>query len=166
LVFAQEDIMTRMKVAIVAIVTLALAGCLDGSGPKQTIGTLGGAAGGALIGSQIGGGKGKLAAVAVGALLGAYAGGELGKSLDRADRLYAERNAQQTLETAPIGQTSGWTNPDSGHSGTITPTRTYQTASTGPCREYTQTVNIGGQTEQAYGTACRQPDGSWKVINQ
>ena len=26
-------------------------------------------------------------------------------------------------------------------------------------------VNIGGKTEQAYGTACRQPDGSWKVVN-
>jgi surface antigen len=158
--------MTRIKVVIVAIVTLALAGCVADSGPKQTVGTLGGAAGGALIGSQIGSGRGQLAAVAVGALLGAYAGSEIGKSLDRADRLYAERNAQQTLETSPIGQTSGWRNPDTGHSGSITPTRTYQTASAGPCREYTQTVNIGGQIEQAYGTACRQSDGSWKVVNR
>jgi surface antigen len=152
--------------ALVVIAVLALAACESGAGTKQTIGTLGGAAGGALIGSQIGSGSGQLAAVAIGTLLGAYAGSEIGKSLDRADQLYAERNAQSTLETAPTGQTSTWRNPDSGHSGSITPTRTYQTATTGPCREYTQTVNIGGQTEQAYGTACRQPDGSWKIVNQ
>jgi len=25
-------------------------------------------------------------------------------------------------------------------------------------------IAIGGQQQQAYGTACRQPDGSWKII--
>jgi len=25
-------------------------------------------------------------------------------------------------------------------------------------------VIVGGQEEQAYGTACRQPDGSWKIV--
>ncbi|RZJ46716.1 MAG: DUF4271 domain-containing protein, partial [Flavobacterium sp.] len=33
-----------------------------------------------------------------------------------------------TLERAPTGQTVNWTNPDSGHSGSITPTKTYQNA--------------------------------------
>lgn len=33
------------------------------------------------------------------------------------------------------------------------------------CREYTKTVRIGGRTEQAYGTACYRPDGSWEIIN-
>jgi surface antigen len=27
-------------------------------------------------------------------------------------------------------------------------------------------VTIGGKAESAYGTACRQPDGTWKVIDQ
>ena len=30
------------------------------------------------------------------------------------------------------------------------------------CREFQRTVTIGGKTETAYGTACRQPNGSWK----
>ena len=47
----------------------------------------------------------------------------------------------------------------------MTPTRTFQTASGQPCREYQQTVTIGGKTEEAYGTACRQPDGTWKIVN-
>ena len=32
------------------------------------------------------------------------------------------------------------------------------------CREYTQTLKIGNALQQAYGTACRQPDGSWQLI--
>lgn len=34
------------------------------------------------------------------------------------------------------------------------------------CREYqTQTV-VGGQVQPSYGTACQQPDGSWKIVSQ
>ena len=32
------------------------------------------------------------------------------------------------------------------------------------CREYTKTVNIGGRSERAYGTACYKPDGSWEIV--
>jgi uncharacterized membrane protein YgcG len=31
------------------------------------------------------------------------------------------------------------------------------------CREFTETVTIGGQPQQAVGQACRQPDGSWQI---
>ena len=33
------------------------------------------------------------------------------------------------------------------------------------CREYTKTLNIAGQIQQSYGTACMQPDGSWQIVN-
>lgn len=33
------------------------------------------------------------------------------------------------------------------------------------CREYTQPVIVGGRKVSSYGTACQQPDGSWKIIN-
>ena len=32
------------------------------------------------------------------------------------------------------------------------------------CREYRTTADIAGKQQQVYGTACRQPDGSWKVV--
>ena len=32
------------------------------------------------------------------------------------------------------------------------------------CQEYTKHVTIGGQSETIYGTACRQPDGTWDVV--
>lgn len=153
--------MKIIKIASAGLIALGLAACQD-AGPKQTIGTLGGAALGGLVGSQIGGGTGQLAATAAGALLGAYLGSEIGKSLDKADQLYAERAAGQALES---NQPAQWSNPDSGNSGTIAPTRTYQTAQGEYCREYQQTVTVGGESQQAYGTACRQPDGTWRIVN-
>ena len=144
---------------------LSVSACNQNAGDKETLGGLGGAAVGGLAGAQIGSGSGQLAATAVGALLGFFIGSEVGKSLDKADQLHAERAAGQALETNPTGETSSWSNPDSGNSGTITPTRTTYTDSGQPCREYQQTVTIGAETQQAYGTACREADGSWRIVN-
>jgi len=157
--------MKRRVIVIFTASALALGACAQDSGQKQTAGTVLGGVGGAVIGSQFGGGTGQLIAVAAGTLLGAFAGSEIGKSLDKADRLEAERTSHQALETNPTGQASTWRNPDSGNYGTVTPTETFRKADGQYCREYTQTVNVGGKTETAYGTACRQPDGTWKIVN-
>ena len=67
----------------------------------------------------------------------------------------------------PIGQGISWNNPQSGHSGVIVPVRDgYDNTSGAYCREFDQKVTIGGQTQSAYGTACQQPDGSWKIVQQ
>lgn len=151
----------------IGLVALTLTGCVsDQLSNKQTWGTLLGAGGGALAGSQIGSGKGQLAAVAVGTLAGAFLGGEVGKSLDRADRLALERTTQDTLETAPSGRPMRWSNPDSGHSGTVVAEPAYKGSGGRYCREYQQTVLIGGEAQSAYGTACRQPDGSWQIAGR
>lgn len=157
--------MKLQKTAVPIILALALGACQEGQFNKQTGGTLIGAGLGALVGSQIGSGGGQLAAVAIGTLAGAYLGSEIGKSLDRADKLAMRQTSQSALETAPTHQVSTWRNPDSGHSGTITPTRTYQSSGGQNCREYTQTVTIDGRTETIRGNACRQYDGTWKVAN-
>lgn len=167
--------MKLMKVGAVVAAALALAACTQGpggqtetplGGTKQTVGTLLGAGTGAFVGSQIGSGTGKLAATAIGGLLGAFLGSEVGKSLDRADQQYMQQSTQRSLEKVPDGQSSSWVNPNSGHSGTVVPVKTYQTGPDQFCREFQQTVTVGGQTQQAYGTACRQPDGSWKIVSQ
>ena len=33
------------------------------------------------------------------------------------------------------------------------------------CREYTKKILVDGKEEQAYGTACLQDDGSWRIMN-
>lgn len=155
-------IFTRLTAALLGLSLLSA--CAQDAGQKQQVGTLLGAGLGALAGAQIGGGKGRLAAVALGTLAGAYMGGEVGKSLDKADRMQLQRTTQDSLEYNKTGQASSWSNPDSGHGGTVTPTRTVQTADNTPCREFESTVRIDGREETATGTACRQPDGSWRVV--
>ncbi|MDH3281967.1 MAG: RT0821/Lpp0805 family surface protein [Gammaproteobacteria bacterium] len=66
------------------------------------------------------------------------------------------------LEYNRTGQPTTWQDPDTGHTVTTAPVRTHMT-SAGPCREYITSVIIGGQEQQAYGTACRQNDGSWRL---
>jgi surface antigen len=154
--------MRKFMMILTAVSFLALTGCTD-SGPKQTFGTLGGGALGGLAGSQIGSGSGRLVAVGVGTLLGAVAGSEIGKSLDRADRLAANNAAQQSFN-APVGEEIRWNNPDSGNRGSVVTTRDGHRSNGQYCREYQQKVVVGGKTENAYGTACRQPDGSWEVV--
>jgi len=157
----------RIRTVCVVAAALLLGACARGDypGPKQSVGTVGGAVLGGLAGSQIGDGQGRLWATGAGAVLGALAGSEIGKSLDRADRLHLARTTQDSLEHSRTGTTSRWENPDSGHHGTVTPVETYQRADGRYCREFQQTVTIGGRTERAYGTACRQPDGSWEVVS-
>lgn len=148
-----------LKIAAVGVIMLSLAAC-QSMGPKGTVGALGGAAAGGLLGSVLGGGA---AGIAAGVLMGGLLGGAVGDSMDQADRRYAAQTANRSLETVPTGGSSGWNNPDNGHSGTFTPTRTYQTRSGQYCREYQQTVTVGGRQQSAYGTACRMQDGSWQV---
>ncbi len=152
------------SIRILAIAALALAaGCTSSSGPKETGGAIIGGVGGAVIGSQIGDGTGQIVATAAGALLGSWLGAEIGASLDRADQAMAEQSAQRALEYNPDGQASSWDNPNTGHSGYTTPTNTYQQSGTN-CREYQTAVVIDGRTQTAVGTACRQPDGTWRIV--
>lgn len=151
------------SIAIATISALALSACQTG-GTKQTVGGLGGAVLGGLAGSQIGGGSGRLWATGAGAVLGALLGSNIGASLDKADQMYAER-AADSAHTAPVGETISWNNPDSGHHGTVTPVRDGTSANGRYCREYRNTVYIGDQPQEAVGTACRNPDGTWQVVN-
>ena len=151
------------SVLLVTVFALALSGCQTGSmGAKESVGTVGGAIAGGLIGSRFGGGAGKLVAVGAGTLLGAFVGREIGSSLDKADHQYAEQ-ASQRAYAAPIGERVVWNNPQSGNSGTVVPVRDGYTPAGSYCREFQQTIVVGGRSEQAFGTACRQPDGSWKI---
>lgn len=158
----------KMKVTHVAAILLVLLGgaCETDRGQKEIAGALVGALAGGLLGAQIGGGKGQLAATAVGTLLGAYLGSKVGQSLDRADRIHAERTAQTSLRSSASGRPSAWSNPDNGHKGTFTPVNRYRSADGLSCRDYEQTVTIDGRTETITGTACRGSDGEWRVVNQ
>jgi surface antigen len=157
--------MIKKSVLVLVVVSLVMVGCAPyGHGPKEQQGTFIGAASGALLGAQVGSGQGRLVAVAIGTLAGALLGQDVGRTLDKADRMAMQQNAQYALEHAPTNTSTTWRNPDSGNAGALMPVETYQSKSGEYCREYRQTVSIGGQRQEAYGTACRQPDGNWKII--
>lgn len=151
--------MKRLIVVIVAATAVALAGCQNMR--KEDTGALAGAAVGGAVGHNFGSGSGKALATFAGAVLGAFAGSNIGRRLD----VYDEQQAQRALEYNRTGDSTSWVNPDSGKQVTFVPTETYQRDSGQYCREYQTQVEVGGRVEEAYGTACRQPDGSWQIVN-
>lgn len=147
---------TRFKAA--AVLVSLLAACSN-QPTKQDIGTITGGVLGGVLGAQVGGGSGRDVAIIAGTLAGAYLGSAVGKSMDETDRM----RMAHAMETNQTGRSSTWRNPDTGNTYTVTPTRTYETAS-GPCRDFTTKAIIGGKEESIYGKACRQSDGTWKTM--
>jgi surface antigen len=145
-----------------ASVAALLAACAVDAGPKEAGGAVVGGVAGGLIGSTIGDGKGQVAATLLGASLGAIVGGAVGRELDDQDRDRAYFAAQAALAD---GEPEEWQNPESGHRGRFTPTRSYYNSKRVHCRDFEHRVWIEGEPEIVEGTACQQADGSWRVVS-
>lgn len=156
--------MKYLKILLLVSI-LATAGCASQSyrGEREVTGGLIGAALGGLLGAQFGSGTGQLAGTAAGVLVGALLGSEVGRSMDDVDRMRANEAVLRS-QSVPLGEQITWNNPESGNYGAITPTRDGYTESGNYCREFYQTITIDGKTEDAYGVACRQPDGKWRIV--
>lgn len=155
--------MFNSRIISSVLAAFLLAACAEGQ-EKQSLGTIVGAGLGALVGSQVGSGKGQWVGIAVGALAGGWMGSELGQQLDEADKMKAEQAAQDALEFNKSGQASLWRNPDSGNSGSTTPTNTMKKEGQ-DCRDFESTITVNGKTEPSKGRACRQPDGTWRIVS-
>src|SRR5262245_40614380 len=154
------------KVMSASVVLAVAAGCASSGGSgitKEQGGTVLGALGGAAIGAAAG--DGKWWAIGAGALVGGLVGNRVGNYLDERDQQQAYSTANYALDNNKDGQTATWSNPQNNTGGYTTPTDTYQTASGGTCRTYQTGVSAGGQNQSGTGTACRQPDGTWKLMN-
>ncbi len=127
---------------------------------QEVLGALLGGAAGAAVGSQIGKGDGKTAAIIGGTIVGLIVGGSIGRSMDAID----QNCVGQALEHAGDGETIYWNPRQDDARYKVTPVRTYQVADGRYCREYTTTATVGGRVQEAYGKACRQPDGSWQIV--
>ena len=154
-------IRTRRDTILGLALLLLLAGCQGQQmGISTGVGGIGGATAGGLLGAALGGGS---TGIASGVLLGGLLGAGVGQALDQRSQQMQSQTVARALETAPVGTPSTWTNPDNSTQGSITPTRTFQNQSGAYCREFQQSIVVGGQTQQATNTACRQPDGSWRT---
>jgi len=153
------------RVAAASCVVVLLAGCADtGFGPREGVGTVVGAVAGGLLGSQFGSGSGQVIAAATGAAIGALLGNEIGRRLDEADRQRAWKAQYSALEHGRTGAPVNWDNPDNGNRGEVVPGPAY-TVNNSACRDYTHTVYIDGKPQTVRGTACREPDGTWRAVS-
>ena len=74
------------------------------------------------------------------------------------------RNSNEALNRNADGETSGWSNPKTGASGTATPLKTF-TQKGMKCREIQYTNHAGGFNGGGTFTQCRVASGEWKILN-
>ena len=132
------------------------------AGQNESLGTFSGAAIGGVIGNQFGHGGGRVAATATGALAGGFIGNRIGASYDHPPRVSpgAYYYPYETSYYYPNTYVPNYVAPPA-------PPPTYvDDHSGGYCREYSEPVRIGDRVQESYGTACLQPDGTWRVIDQ
>lgn len=139
-----------------AVLAAGLVGCTPGHNVPGA--TIAGTAAGGLLGAALFHGSGAWIGILGGALIGGVIGNFVGNKMDQQDRV----NMANAVTTTPVGQQATWTNSHD-VTYTVRPVRQYHRHNR-YCREYQTTVTVGGKVRRAYGTACRQPDGQWKIV--
>lgn len=142
----------RMVLAVASSALLAACGA--------TTSRTGGAGG--LLGASQSASSGKVAATIIAAMNGGLVGGTVGTGLSEQEKRSALEAEYKALEYTASGQKVAW-HGESGHSGEVVAAQPYRVGSQ-DCRQYTQTVVIGGASSTARGTACRNADGSWTPL--
>lgn len=147
----------------VALMSISLVACSTNTQKENTaIGAVGGAVVGGLAGSLVGGGTGQVIAIGAGAIIGALVGGTIGHSMDSSD----QSKTYYTLDHNGKNRSTTWTNTKNGTTYTVTPvSKRFTVNGNHNCRKFRTSAMVDGKTENMYGVACRQADGSWKSVN-
>lgn len=139
---------TKLATVVLGASLIAGAGCATESGTGAAVGAIGGG----VIGGALGG--------STGLVLGAAAGGLLGYGVGRTVEEDNRRRMEYALEAnRPVT----WQNPDTGYRYTVVPTQTMYERGR-PCREFRMEAEFREGPRDVYGTACRDPDGVWRVV--
>jgi hypothetical protein len=147
------------------IVALGVAGLIaaaapaQAGGPNETLGTIIGAAGGGLIGSQIGRGPGKAAATVAGIAVGAAIGNGIGRDADRAGPGPVYVHERWRHHRDPYWAGYAYAEPAPVY---VEPAPVYvERPRCGPVAEQ---VYVNGWPRTIYRTACLQADGTWRIV--
>jgi surface antigen len=141
-----RNFMRQACLIATAVATLFLAGCAGGSSNRVT--------------SSLGFEPARTAATESTGGLVSQAGVELSRN-EIAAALAAE---QRALETAQAGQPVEWQGSSAGRGGTVIAAQPYRVGSQ-DCRPYSHIVKSSGPARSMRGTACRNADGSWTLLN-
>lgn len=85
------------------------------------------------------------------------------QNMTKEDLALLQKNSNEALSRNADGETSGWTNPKTGASGTATPLKTF-TQKGMKCRLVRYTNHAGGFNGGGEFTLCRQSGGAWKIV--
>lgn len=151
-------------IAALVAASLLTSACSGDADRRVDGGTIAGAVAGGLIGGAVGRGAGGVFAGAlVGTVVGGIIGNELARGMNERDRRIAAEAELDALERGEDGVRRSWRGSDEGYRGDVVPGRRYRRGRA-DCRDYTHTVFIRGREEVLRGTACREPDGSWRAV--
>lgn len=135
--------------------------CRDKPDPA---GILAGAIIGGLIGNAIDDDHGRGGTIA-GVIIGGALGATLTRDMDCEDQSYAYRTYYNGFNSGRPGSVYSWRNPRNGHRGDLRIGGYYNDPGGFRCTTFTQTIYIDGRPREGRGRACRQPDGSWAIVN-
>ena len=152
--------MRFIRLAAVVALSLGVVACDN----KQDTGLAVGAVAGGLLGNTVGKGTGKVFATVGGAVIGGIVGSSIGRSMDQQDKMLAQQAELAALEKGQSGVATPWRNPENQRHGMVVPGRPYRMGEQ-DCRDYSHTIYVSGQPETIRGTACRNPDGSWRNVS-
>lgn len=128
-------------------------------------GVIAGALIGGLLGNAAGRGGGKTGATVAGVIVGGAVGAGLTKRLDCDDRSYAYKTYYDGFNSGRSNSNWQWDNPQNGHYGDFRVREYYNDSAGFRCATFTQQIYIDQQPEVSSGRACRQPDGTWAIVN-
>ena len=181
------------RVARLAAVAVAVAGCGTGENGRSALerpGLAPGAALGGFTGAAAGGtaswGAGGMI---LGALFGSYLGPRVAEEEGSKSQIggpirlgsieicfqnacVAEEDSYRYSESTyksflnePVGSRTSWRNPETGSHGTTTITRAFTRADGSQCKAFTQSVVLKSEQRDVDGAACRADDGTWTVVD-
>ena len=179
----------KLLIGAALVSGLMAVGSTPGQAGNELLGGLLGGAAGAGVGGLLGGGKGAAIGGILGLGVGALGANRLSKDDEPEERAYVAPPpayqsgyaappppAYQQGYAAPAPQyQQGYAPPppppqyQQGYAPPAQPAQPAPAATaaydTSYCREYTNTTMIDGQEQVTHGLACRQPDGSWRIVN-
>ncbi|HEV2673529.1 MAG TPA: hypothetical protein VGV37_03240 [Aliidongia sp.] len=85
-------------------------------------------------------------------------------TLDSADEAFRAISYRQAW-AGPLGQEQRWTNPATGHAGSVRAVKErLDTTTRQPCREIAETLVSDGRPATGYAVGCRGDDGAWRIV--
>ncbi len=128
-------------------------------------GVIAGALIGGLLGNVAGRGGGRAVTTVAGVVVGGAIGAALTSHLDCEDRSYAYKTYSDGFNSGRPNSDWQWENPNNGHYGDFRVGDYYNDQDGFRCANYTQQIWVDGSPQAASGRACRQPDGTWAIVN-